>query len=332
MKSYALILHHLTEWVSTNWGKFLDSWDKVSIDALFSAGMAILVFVLGWLISLLYEKKKESKRLTQRIRFLRGSLQSLLPIIDGQSANYKQLSEDLKENKSGIYSLEFKTNLNFTFFSSQLVEDSHRFLEQYESKSFEVIKVLSGAINGIETQREHAKHNHLSFSKSINRNGEHWVNAIGEVFRFNDRTRTIVEDSGEHEEFFNEFNEIISSWLVVRDDSNIEGTYDRLIAPLREYCLSILPNQQARNVLPYLHQSKYAYENIRSTHQIYSERFEGHGKQLDVFKTSIESVIAIIDENLQSFRSLRKFISRRKSKIHLLNAENVSEETTRTDS
>ncbi len=328
IESILIISHQWFSELSSLWEEFVAAWDKVSIDALFSAGIAIFVFTAGWIVSFLYEKRKESKRLRQRLRFLKGSLESTISAMRKQASNYKKLSIGLKDMKKRIFSLKTNSNLSLAFYSPQLIEDTHRFLEQYEPRSFDVVKILSGAVNGIENQLEISKVNHLSFSEKANKNEEEWVNATNEIFRFNGRLKTRIENSDEDPTFFIEFNDIILPWLETRDDIDIENTYVNLIEPLRDYCNDALPHQDARIVLPYLHQAKYSYENIVSNRELYSNLFEKHEEKLHAFITKIENTLEIFEENLKSFRWIRKYFNRSESKIHLLDDGRKSKETT----
>lgn len=294
---------------------------------MFSAGIAIFVFVLGWIISFLYEKRKESKRLKQRIQFLKGSLKSTLDAMRKQASYYKNLSEDLQDLEKRHFSLKKSTNLSLAFYSPQLIEDTHRFLEQYEPRSFDVMKTLSGAINGIEIQLDNAKVNHLSFNKYANKNEEEWVNATDKIFRFNDDLRTRIDNTGEDESFFSGFNSIIATWYHDNNDLDTEKTLNHLILPLKDYCLEALPHQDARVVLPHIRRAEYSFENIVNNRKIYSGVFENHEAKLLGFVEKIENLLEIFEENLKSIRRVRKFFYRSESKIHLLDADNESEET-----
>ncbi|WP_409028948.1 hypothetical protein [Gracilimonas sediminicola] len=304
--------------ISSLWEAFVEAWDKVSTDALFSAGIAIFVFTAGWIISFLYDKRKESKRLKQRIRFLKGSLESMLHAMSKQASYYKKMSDDLKDLKKRHFSLKTNSNLSLAFYSPQLIEDSHRFLEQYEPRSFDVMKTLSGAINGIEVQLENAKANHLNFSKNANKNEEEWVNATDEIFRFSDDLKTRIENTGGDEAFLMGFNEIISKWYLEKDDLDTEKTYENLIKPLKEYCIEALPHQDARVVLPHIRRANYSYENIVSNRKLYSKVFSNHAKRLNRFIERIEKVLKIFEENLTKFRWITKHVNKSESKIHLL--------------
>lgn len=320
MISTAVIINYLLDWISSKFDILVD-FGKT----LFSIDNALVIFILGWIATIVSERIKESKRLRQRIRFLKGSLESTIHAMRKQGSFYKKLSDELKDMEEREFRLKINSNLSLSFYSTQLIEDTHRYLEQYEPRSFDVMKTLSGAINGIEVQLENAKTNHLKLENKANKNEEEWVNTTSEIFRFNDRLRTRIENTGEDEAFFSGFNNIIAEWLKDRNDGDIEYTYESLIVPLKEYCNEVLPHQDARVVLPYLNQAQNSYENIVRLRKLYVDIFANHAKQMTNYISKIENVLEIIDENMSKFRWISKHFNKSKSKIHLLKAVDESE-------
>ncbi len=301
--------------MNSNWfEKFEIVIDKLSVDAIFSALLASLIFVLGWIIQIIVEKRKEKKRLKQRTSFLRESISSNIPLLEKQSDKFENLSRELDDLSKRNFSLEIVTDLSFAFYSPNIIEDFHSFIEKNENESYKVIKELSGSINGVIKQQEHLKSNYSDFRDHSSYNEKEWNDYVNQIFRLNDELISEYYEEGEEDDFFKKFNDIIYEWLQERDDANTTHIFNSLINPLRDHCQENLPDARARKILPYLHGATHAYENIVDNRKLYQKVFNRDSKQLIKYKSRLESVVETIDENLRPFRWLTKRFKRTRPK------------------
>ena len=311
-------------WVSM-WNSIADYFSDLNPDTVFSVLVSIGIFSLGWLLTVLYEKRKETKRLKERVRFLRGSLESRIKAIEKQSKAFSDLATELKDLKKRNFNLNIVTSLSFKFFSTNLLEDVHKFLERHEERSFFITKELSGAINSIEVQIEHIKSNYNNFVRNAEKHELQWNQATNQVFRFNDQLIKEFYNSDEKDDFFNDFNTIIAEWVKERDDLDTEHMFSKLVKPLREFCLNNLPDHRARKILPYLHEATFAYENMKENRDRYSEIYSRDSEQIDTYKATLEAVCEILAQNLTRFRPITKRLYKAESKALLLEKDQKSD-------
>lgn len=287
---------------------------NISDDTIFSVLVSIGIFSLGWFITWYAEKRKERKRLKERANFLTGSINERLKAVESQAEKFEELSEDLKDISKRNYVFNKVTGLSLAFYAQNIVEDIHKVLERHESKSFKIVKELSGAINGINSQLEHAKINFNNFSTNAYRNETSWADATDKIFRFYDELLgKVEEEEDKNDDFFKEFDRILLEWVQIRDDRNTTKTYENLIAPLRKLSFDSLPHKEARKVLPYLHQAVYAYENLIDNRDRYAKIFAKDAKQIRDYGSKLSLVTDIIDENLKWHRKLSKHFNKQDS-------------------
>ena len=308
-------------WVSM-WNSIADYFSDLNPDTVFSVLVSIGIFSLGWLITVYYEYRKEQKRLKQRAKYLVGSLEETLQSIESQAEKFEELSEELKDIRKRNYVFNKVTDMSFAFYSQNVIEDIHKVLEKHEPKSFEIIKKLSGAVNGINSQMEHAIINHNNFSTNAYRNELSWVDATDKIFRFYDELLGKVEvDEEKNDAFFKGFDTILLKWVENRDDADTTKTYNELITPLKELSLTSLPHKEARKVLPYLHQAAYTYENLIGNREKYSSIFAKDAEQIRDNKKKLKLAISILEDNLDSFRWIKKHFDKSDSKSKLLESK-----------
>ncbi|MCW9705230.1 hypothetical protein [Fodinibius salsisoli] len=297
----------------------------LSSDTVFSVLVSIGIFSLGWFLTVFYEYRKEQKRLKQRGNYLIGALDETLKSIEKQAEEFEELSKQLKDISKRNYVFNKVTEMSFAFYSQNIIEDVHKILEKHEPKSFEIIKKLSGAVNGINSQMEHAIINHNNFSTNAYRNELSWVESTDKIFRFYDELLgKVEEDESKKDDFFTAFDAILLKWVNNRDDADTTKTYKELILPLKELSLKSIPHKEARKVLPYLHQATYTYENLIANREKYSDIFGNDAIQIRDNKKKIELTISIINDNLESFRWIKKYFNKADAKVELLEGNSSS--------
>jgi len=291
---------------------------NASDDTKVAVFVSVTIFTIGWLITILRENRKETKRLKQRVKFLKGSLETRINAIEKQSKAFEELATELNDLKKRNFNLNIVSSLNFTFYSPNLIEDVHKFLEKHENLSFEVINKLSGSINSIEVQIEHIKSNYNNFVRNAEKHELQWNNATNQIFRFNDDLIEEFYKTDEEDSFFDGFNSIIADWVEERDDLDTVHMFEALVTPLRNFCLDNLPDNRARKILPYLHEAAHSYENMKENRGRYSDIYSKDSDQIDTYKETLEITCKILTENLSRFRPITKHFNKSESKVLLL--------------
>lgn len=266
---------------------------QLSIDALFSALIASIIFVIGWVIQIWVENFKENKRLIQRAKYLLQYLVYLHKPLTSQSKAYLKLSKSILDFKVNSFSLEKNTKVNFHFFSPNLVEDLHLFLEKRIENSFETVKNLSSSINSIQVQQYNAEHNYTNLVSSLDKNELYWNNSINSVLRIHD---SLLEDMRSKKENPDEFivgmAKIVHDWAQQKNDADTMHVFENLVKPLRNFCLDNNEDQRAIKLLPKLHEAVYSFENITEIRNRYHKLFKKDAAQL---KTNTKTLSEVVD-------------------------------------
>ena len=307
-----------TGFVVSLWNRIMEYFSGLDPNTVFSVLVSVGIFSLGWFLTVVYESVKERNRLKERARFLRGSIETILGSIERQQQEYSELSQEMLDLKKRFFHLTIATYLNFKFYSPNLIQDVHRFLQKHQSGSFQIIKSLNGTINGLEVQVDHSKENISKFSGNAKELEREWVSSLDLVFRYYDKLAEAIRGGLEVDEFRQGFSEILQKWAEDRDDQDTKYTFDKLVAPLLKLCEIHVPHIDAWAILPAVSQARYTYDNIVTNRKRYSELFSHDAEQIDKYKGTLSIILDLIDENLRWHRPILKFSNKDKSSFQRL--------------
>lgn len=133
---------------------FIEFLNSVQPDTVFTVFVTLATFISGLAFKLAYDTYSRRKYLKNRCKFFVESASSLIEPIKKQANSYKKLSDSIADNKNHRFTLGFVPELNFFFFSSDIIADLHiynhkRFFKKANNSS---IKDISKSINTIERQ------------------------------------------------------------------------------------------------------------------------------------------------------------------------------------
>jgi len=260
----------------------------ISIDAIMSAIIALVVIGLSYLASKGLENFKERKRLKQIEAYFWTLIDNISEPIQTQIKLYSKTAEELdeKDHKDFVY---FETpDLNLHIFATISPKDLHTiFLSKKKLKLGERTKHFTKIINTIEfikSQKISMKQNFVEFFSDFRKYEDSWQKNGEAVFRYFDNFLHYNKSNNilpSQDAFMKKMDSIISSWSKLEKSKNFYVAYDNLIKPLRNLCIEFPIDPCSNMILPFLVEADYAFNNIDNVKAIYKKLFSYEAKNLE---------------------------------------------------
>lgn len=283
------LVYSITQDSSPFLGDFINQIDPNTI---FTVSVSLSIFALGWFLTMIYEHRKEQKRLKSRLLFLNESLKSMIEPLGVQAKSFQDLSDQIKDQNIKSYLFKIATSINLKFLSSILLEDVHKLLLKHSSSAHLLIQEFTNVINSIEIQRTNFTKNFDSFMRALERNEDYSHKSLDQIFRFYD---SLLKTESLKDDFISEFALTLGKWYDLGDENNSEILYLNLLIPLRNVCENRKTEQNALILLPHVIEAIYAYENIRDLRIKYEALFNNDATQINTQISTTQKIVEILD-------------------------------------
>lgn len=270
----------------------------VEPNTIFSVSVSLFVFSLGWLFTVLYDRRKKYKKLKSRTLFLKQSLLAIAGPSVKQSEAYEKLADEISDVNIRNFTFNTITSLNFKFFSSGLMEDVHTFTLKYSKKNAHLLAgKVTMIINSFEVQSDNFEKNYRDFIRISERNEDSWNKSVNQIFRFTDFL-LITNDMQKSTTgaFANKYAEILELWLDKRKDENMHHIHQELLLPLRDLCSAYKDDKRALILVPHVIDAINIYENVVSLRLRYNKLFSTDATQIKRHHSTINGIVVILDK------------------------------------
>lgn len=258
--------------------------NTVQPDTIYTVTVSLSIFILGLLFKWGFESYQKRKYLKNRASFFINSAESMIEPMDKQAEEFKNLSEAVADINERNLVLNIVSDLNFFFFSPDIIADIHRYISVKWWKDVDELslKKISKVITAIQKQFDHGKYNFDNFMRKQERNADAWQQATNSIFRFNDFLINQHRANGKpsEDEFFHDFNTTVHEWTEERDDYDLKHIHDKLIFPLKKVCKNHSGDPRALQVLPILNECRSIFERFQENRSRYHDLFENDSNQI----------------------------------------------------
>lgn len=275
---------------------------SVQADTVFTVVVTLGVFISGLIFKLAYDNYSQRKYLKSRSKFFIDSAKSLIDPINKQIDCYKKLTDSIKDRKNHRFTYFIVPELNFFFFSTDIIADLHiynhkRFFKKIKHDS---IKNISKSINTIERELLNSMYN---LEKLVDKHHElsiEWKKATDSIFGYYDsliQYRAINKIS-DKDIFLDRFYNILNDFITDRDDSDLGLTKEKLLMPLRKMCNDIKNDSRVLQIIPSINECLNIFQSIEQNrdhyYEIFSDDCEQLAKTLNNYKTAIQDLEILI--------------------------------------
>ena len=269
-----------------NSGSNSTTWLGVSYDTIFTTGITILIFFLGFLINKLFESRKEHKRLFEIRKYFYSLCYFLEKPVQIQIKVFEEYCNNLSTENPVNFTFKDTVDLDVKNLKSISTEDLYKILYLKKKDDIEIktrrFNEITNSINYIEKQKENTSKNFTNFHNNFIKYESNWRSNLDEIFRFYNGLRSFNKQYNiSHDPFLLELDKIIFQWSKLDSSSNIYVTFRELVTPLNKFCKENYADSRALSILNITLQATYAFKNMGKIKKEYAKLFEAEAIELD---------------------------------------------------
>ncbi len=273
--------------------------EGISKDTIFATLTTIGIFIIGYIASKRFESWKENKRLREYKEYFIHHLKSLLPKIDKQIIEYKELSEMITATERKDLSLGESLRSSLIGFQDLPFNDIYRILITKSKKKgkekYEVYNQLIDCLNYFDHQLEYAVKNFDEYLSSYNQYVFDWEENGDMILRKQDEFISIANRYNidiEQDKVLSDFIAIIHKWHQKKDGGNVDIFETEFVEPLRELCKNNITDPRSIILMNYVIKTSRAIVKLKHLKTLYSEYYSKEENRLeekkDVFIKAIK--------------------------------------------
>jgi len=266
----------------------------ISNNTVFTTLTTIGILLLGYIANKRFENWKENKRLTDFKKYFINYLKSLLPKIDKQILEYKNLSETITLNERKDLAFGESLGSSLIGFKNLPFNDIYKiFISNFKNKDTEkyvMYNNLIDCLNFFDRQIEYAQRNFNEYLSKYNQYVYNWEEYGDMILRKQDEFVSLAnrtDINAKEDEFLNNFVEIVHNWHQNKDCANIDIFETVFIEPLRKLCTGNIIDPRSITLLNYITKSSRAIVKIKHIKELYSEYYSNEEKHLNEKRESV---------------------------------------------
>lgn len=252
----------------------------ISIDALLSAFIAIIVFILGFLFNKKYEDSKDKKRLKGIEMFFWTIIDSMVEPIKFQLKQYQEIANKINDKFVKDFTYFENPELNFQTYKNINPVDLHKIFFSKKklalSDKAKHFTVIVKTLEFIDSQKNSLKQNINQFFIDFRTYESDWKMNIEEFFN---RYETFVGFNrrqnipASQDDFLKQVDRTVNNCSKVEKYPNAFIIYENLVKPILELCKQFPKDIRANEINPYLIEAEYAFSNLTNLRKIYHNLF-----------------------------------------------------------
>ena len=258
------------------------------VSALIAAAVAIIVLIAGYLLNKRHENDKEKNRLQELEKYFFILLNSLIKPIEKQIEIYRSLATQIasREHQDFVFRESHELFLDNIQNISNL--DLYKiFITKKQAAHDEKATHFNDIFDAIEFIRLQKERTKKNFTQFVNEYGEYekqWNSDADSILRYFDAFRSYNESHGippSKDAFLADLDKITYKWSQTENCENMHIAKEVLVDPIKQHCQKSISDQRSVVLLPVIVEANYAFNNLVSLKETYSELFCGEAKKLE---------------------------------------------------
>jgi hypothetical protein len=293
--------------ISTSiWQDFFGVSNETAFQTIVPVAIAVLIFVLGFLLEALRSWNKKRKDNNQKRKFVFSQIEVLIDEISKQKTSVDKFIEQLRIDK--IINLELELRVGFN--PKHLIEiDSNNLFNiivlDFITKKKERLDQYNSLIKQLDLIDSFVDQLKLSFQYSLehfSRYEDKWNDNIDVVGDLHDSwiTKFLSNSMNPNSDpFLYNFNGYYSKWARTTEYRDMYVAEANLIDIILQQCRIHLPNQYADEILRPLLRCKDAIENHRNLRKIKITEYEKYSEQLIEIEQTMKEFLEFYEKGKQ---------------------------------